>query len=68
MAQLLQIIHKGNNSKKRKHWVNVNYNASDHIYISILNNIPDFIKLVAIGWIWRFSTQVIGVEAAEESV
>lgn len=33
-----------------------------------ITSLPDFIKLVAISWIGRFSSLVAGVETAEESV
>lgn len=35
------------------------------IYFNHLASLPDFVKLVAISWVRRFSSLVVSVEAAE---
>ncbi len=73
MAKFLHIISKANNPTRKLlvNSVGISLDSVDRlatnilIYCDHLTSSPDFIKLVAIGWIGCFSTMVAGVEAAE---
>lgn len=76
IAQLIHIIHKGNNPKS-KLWVNsagILFNSMIWLATNLLicfhclTSSPDFIKLVAISWIWCFTSMVASVETAEQSI